>query len=173
MTQFNEKKLDPIELEIEANMFMAWMREGHGIWYENFALERGYSPKLFEKFAEKSTRFKEVLRYAVEWQRIKLIENGLLGHYNQGVVKTVLSHFYSIKDGTSEDQGLTVEIVSYKEVENDEGNTSELRSQTLPVGLLEMDGQRREESCSSMAPPIREGSDMLELDDKISLPASW
>src|SRR5271157_6085010 len=79
-------------IEKEALAFLEWMKKPDSIWYEGFALERGYSPVLLSEWAKDNKRFNEVYKISQSWQKNKLIRGGLLNKFNSSITKLVLAN---------------------------------------------------------------------------------
>lgn len=75
----------------EAKAFLEWMNLEDSVYFNSFAIERGYPPQKFSEFAEESIEFAEVLKYAKQWQEQKLVKNALLNKTNTGMTKFVLN----------------------------------------------------------------------------------
>lgn len=84
------KKYTPEFIEKEADAFIEWMGREDSIWYEDFALQRGYSPSLFSEWAKENERFSAVYEKAKSWQKSLLVKGGLLNKFNSNIVKLVL-----------------------------------------------------------------------------------
>ena len=61
-------------IEAEADAFDEWMDNKKGVWFKDFALERGYLPDKFTEFAEKNEKFKQVYRKAKFWQESLMVK---------------------------------------------------------------------------------------------------
>lgn len=79
-------------IEEEAIAFEEWMRLPNSIWYESFAVERGYDPNLLSLWAKENEKFSGVYRLSQGWQKAKLIQGGLLNTYNASITKLVLAN---------------------------------------------------------------------------------
>jgi hypothetical protein len=79
-------------IENEADAFLEWMGRPDSIWYESFAVERGYDPNLLSIWAKENDRFSGVYALSQGWQKAKLISGGLLSVYNSTITKLVLAN---------------------------------------------------------------------------------
>ena len=79
-------------IEKEAEAFEAWMKQKTSIWYEDFALERGYDPNLLSIWAKENERFSGVYKISQAWQRSLLLRGGLLNKFNASITKLVLAN---------------------------------------------------------------------------------
>jgi len=86
------KKYTDEFIEKEAEAFEEWMTRKNSLWYEDFAMERGYLPQRFSEFAEDNQRFAEVYKKAKEWQKSLLLRGGLLNKFNAGFTKFVMGN---------------------------------------------------------------------------------
>ena len=86
------KKYTSEFIEAEADAFMKWMKRPANIWYKDFALERGYDPRLLSLWEKENEKFSEVYKLSQHWQQSKLIKGGLLNHYNASITKLVLAN---------------------------------------------------------------------------------
>ena len=90
---FGRPKLyDDAFIENEAKMFIEWMQKPENIWYEDFALERGYNPKRLYEWAEKNPVFSQTFESIRSMQKSKLIKGGLLEQFNAGFTKFVMAN---------------------------------------------------------------------------------
>jgi len=83
-------KYTPEFIEKEAGAFLEWMSRKDSLWYEDFALQRGYDPDLFSIWAKENERFSGVYKKAKAWQKSLLVRGGLLNKLNSNIVKLVL-----------------------------------------------------------------------------------
>lgn len=79
-------------IENEANEFEEWMKKKDSLWYEDFAMQRGYDPDLLSIWAKQNDRFSGVYKRAHTWQKSLLLRGGLLNKLNAGIVKLVLAN---------------------------------------------------------------------------------
>lgn len=79
-------------IEKEAEAFLVWLSLPDSIWYEDFALERGYCPDYISEWADSNDRFRRVYKYAKGWQKSKLTKGGLLNTFNPPFTKFVMSN---------------------------------------------------------------------------------
>lgn len=86
------KKYTQEFIESEAEAFELWMKDDKGIYFKEFALERGYSPQRLPEFAEINKRFSEALSFAHQWQEVKLVKGGLTSEFNAGFCKFVMGN---------------------------------------------------------------------------------
>lgn len=83
-------KYTPEFIDAEADAFFEWMKHKTSLWYEDFALERGYDPDLLSMWAKENERFSGVYKRAKAWQKSLLVRGGLMNRFNAGIVKLVL-----------------------------------------------------------------------------------
>lgn len=83
---------DDAFIEAEAASFLEWMQSPNNIWFEDFALERGYSPARLYEFAKKSPVFSETFEIVQHMQKSKLVKGGLLEDFNAGFTKFVMGN---------------------------------------------------------------------------------
>lgn len=76
------KKYTQEFIEAEAEAFLEWMQRPESVWYESFAVERGYDPDLLSIWAKENKKFSGVYKLSQGWQKSKLISGGLLNQYN-------------------------------------------------------------------------------------------
>lgn len=86
------EKYDAKFIENEAEAFEKWMKLKTSLWYEDFCLERGYSPDYLSEWSKKNVRFFGVYKRAQVWQKSLLIRGGLLNKLNASIVKLVLAN---------------------------------------------------------------------------------
>ncbi len=86
------KKYTKEFIEKEAAEFLLWMEKKDSIWFERFAVSRGYNPDLLSMWAKENEIFHGVYKISQAWQKMKLIEGGLLNRFNSAIVKLVLSN---------------------------------------------------------------------------------
>lgn len=86
------KKYTPEFIEAEAIAFETWMQHPESIWYEDFAMQRGYDPDQLHLWAKENERFSGVYKRSKFWQKSLLIKGGLLSKYNSSIVKLVLAN---------------------------------------------------------------------------------
>ena len=86
------KVYDDAFIENEAHEFIEWTENPKNIWMEDFALERGYSPKRFYEWEKRNPVFAEVLEYVQQWQKSKLAKGGLTDEFNAGFCKFVMGN---------------------------------------------------------------------------------
>jgi hypothetical protein len=86
------KKWTPEKIEAEADAFEEWMNRPDSIWYEDFALERGYLPDNLVRWAKENEKFCTVYKKSQSWQKSKLLKGGLLNTYNAGFTKFVMGN---------------------------------------------------------------------------------
>lgn len=77
-------------IEAEADAFLAWIKLDKSLWYEDFALERGFDPDLLSIWAKENEKFSGVYKRAKAWQKSLLVKGGLLNNLNANIVKLVL-----------------------------------------------------------------------------------
>lgn len=85
-------KYTPEFIEKEADAFLEWMKLETSLWYEDFALERGYDPDQLSIWAKENEKFSGVYRRSKAWQKSLLIRGGLLSKFNSNIVKLVLAN---------------------------------------------------------------------------------
>ena len=74
-------------IEAEADAFEEWMARPDSIWYESFAVERGYDANLLSLRAKENQKFSDIYQRSQTWQKSKLIVNGLLSKFNRLLAK--------------------------------------------------------------------------------------
>ncbi len=79
-------------IENEAIAFHEWLKLPDSIWYESFAIERGYTPDMFSIWSKSNEKFSGVYKYAQHWQKQKLLNGSLLNKYNSSITKLVLAN---------------------------------------------------------------------------------
>lgn len=77
-------------IENEADALLEWLKKEDSLWFEDFALERGYDPNLFSMWASENEKFSGVYNRAKSWQKSLLIRGGLQNKFNANIVKLVL-----------------------------------------------------------------------------------
>jgi hypothetical protein len=82
---------DPF-IEKEASAFIDWMLNPENIWYEDFALERGYSPQRLYEWAKINPIFSETFDTIRSMQKSKLVKGGLKEDFNAGFTKFVMAN---------------------------------------------------------------------------------
>jgi hypothetical protein len=85
-------------IENEALAFYEWIERNEGIYFKEFAFNRGYSPKQLAIFAERNQNFKVALETAHEWQEIKLATGGLTKIFDPGFTKFVMARTCGWRD---------------------------------------------------------------------------
>lgn len=86
------KKYTKEFIENQAEAFEAWMKEKNSLWYEDFAMERGFDPNLLSLWASENEKFSGVYKRAQFWQKSLLIRGGLLNKFNASITKLVLAN---------------------------------------------------------------------------------
>jgi hypothetical protein len=86
------KKYTKEFIEREADAFRDWMDDPKSIWYEQFAVKRGYDPNLLTIWAKENEKFSGIYKISQAWQKNKLIIGGLLSNFNSAIVKLVLAN---------------------------------------------------------------------------------
>ena len=79
-------------IEKEADAFLEWMSRRTSLWYEDFAMERGYDPDQLSIWAKENKKFSGVYRRSKVWQKSLLIRGGLLSKLNPSITKLVLAN---------------------------------------------------------------------------------
>ena len=79
-------------IEIEAEAFWEWLQRPDSIWFESFAVERGYSPDFLSRWAKINDKFSRVYVFAKGWQKSRLVQGGLKNQFNSGFCKFVMSN---------------------------------------------------------------------------------
>lgn len=82
----------------EAEEFIKWLSNPSNIWFEDFANERNYSPRLLSIWAKENHKFSEAYERAKYWQKSLLIKGGLLSKYNPNITKFVLVNCSDMTD---------------------------------------------------------------------------
>ena len=83
-------------IENEADVLLDWLEKGKFLWFERFALERKYNPRLFSEWAKENEKFRDAYEMALARQRILLIEGGLNKKFNFNMAQLLLGHHYGI-----------------------------------------------------------------------------
>ena len=86
------KIFDDAFMEKEADEFLTWMAEPCNLWFEDFALERGYLPRRMYEWEKKNSRFKPAFEAVSAMQKSKLIKGGLFEETNPGFTKFVMAN---------------------------------------------------------------------------------
>lgn len=86
------KKYTSEFIEKEAEAFEEWMKSKSSLWYEDFAMDRGYDPHLLSLWAKENERFSSVYARSQVWQKSLLIRGGLLNKFNSSITKLVLAN---------------------------------------------------------------------------------
>lgn len=86
------KKYTQEFIEAEADAFLKWMQQKDSLWFEDFAIQRGYSPDYLSEWAKENPRFEEVYKRSRFWQKSLLIRGGLLSKFNSNITKLVLAN---------------------------------------------------------------------------------
>jgi len=94
------KKYTKEFIEKEAEAFDKWMKIETSLWYEDFAMERGYDPDQLSIWAKENEKFSGVYRRSQAWQKSLLIKNGLLNKFNSSITKLVLANTCGWTDKT-------------------------------------------------------------------------
>ncbi len=102
-------------INVLADKLYAWLEKPTSCWFEAFCVENKITLQQFNEFTKKNTKFKEAYDHAKTWQKIKLMEGGLLGKFNPTITKLLLSHEYNISEKqTIQHEGAQpVEVVHY------------------------------------------------------------
>lgn len=85
-------------LEKLAEELIAWTKKPTSIWFEAFAIERGIPSDSMAYFAEKNEKFAEAYHFAKQWQKLKLIEGGLMNKLNARITTLLLAHGHNIRE---------------------------------------------------------------------------
>ena len=56
-------------IEMEADAFWQWLQRPESIWFESFAIERGYPPDFISRWAKINDKFSRVYIFAKGWQK--------------------------------------------------------------------------------------------------------
>jgi len=83
-------------IEKEADELLGWLEKGKFVWFEKFAIERGYDPDYLSKWADENEKFFGAYKMAKAKQKILLIEGGLLKKFNFNMAQLLLGHHYGI-----------------------------------------------------------------------------
>lgn len=89
-------KYTPQFVEKEADELLAWLKKGKFIWFEKFALERGYNPELLSIWAKDNEKFSQAYNMAKAQQKVMLIEGTLVKKLNYNMAQLLLGHHYGI-----------------------------------------------------------------------------
>jgi len=86
------KIYDDAFIENEAAEFIEWMQKSCNIWFEDFALERGYAPQRLHEWSKKNAVFAETFAIIQTMQKSKLVKGGLKEEFNSGFTKFVMAN---------------------------------------------------------------------------------
>ena len=92
------KKYTSEFIEKEAEAFETWMKDSNNLYFKRFAIQRGYHPQRLSEFAQQNEKFSEAFDRAKAWQEAKLVEGGLMGVFNCGFTKFVMSNICGWSD---------------------------------------------------------------------------
>jgi hypothetical protein len=82
----------------EADEFLLWIKKPNNLWFEDFAEERDYNPRLLSEWAKENERFREAYERAKYKQKSILIKGGLLFKFNSAITKFVLMNCSNMKE---------------------------------------------------------------------------
>jgi hypothetical protein len=85
-------------IENEAEELNKWMQKEGNIFFNRFALMRGYHPQRLTEFAEKSVRFAEVFTMAKKWQELIISEGAITKEFSDGFSKFILINHHGWAD---------------------------------------------------------------------------
>jgi DNA-packaging protein gp3 len=108
----------------EAREFREWLQKPDSLFFTTFATDRGYCIQRLTEFADKSSEFSEVLKYAKDVQHNRLVNCGLKNETNCQITKFVLAnhHGYTDKQQVSGDASSPLGFILKK----DDGNSKDL-----------------------------------------------
>jgi len=86
------KKYTAEFIENEADKFLEWMNDPKSMWYEDFALSRGYDPDQLSLWAKENEKFSGVYKRSKAWQKSLLVRGGLLNKFNSAITTLVLTN---------------------------------------------------------------------------------
>lgn len=81
-----------------AESLWEWIKKPTSVWFEAFAIERQIPSDRLVDFAKRNEKFAEAYHFAKQWQKLKLIEGGLMNKFNSNITKLLLAHGHGIRD---------------------------------------------------------------------------
>ncbi len=102
------------------------MKREESIWYEDFALERGYDPDQLVIWSKENERFSGVYKFSKSWQRSRLVNGGLLNKFNSNITKLVLANTSGWKDMQTQQINATTTNTTTSWVHDISGVTKDL-----------------------------------------------
>lgn len=81
-------------IEAEADAFLEWSSRKDSLWFEDFAIQRGYDPNLFSLWEKENEKFSGAYKRAKARQKSLLIKGGLFNKLNPNIVKFVLNNVF-------------------------------------------------------------------------------
>ena len=94
-------------IEKEAEALLEWSQNSTNLFFNTFALKRGYAPQRLSEWAKKNDKFREAYELATAWQESKLVEGGLKSSLNSGFTKFVLVNKHEWKEKVEETKATT------------------------------------------------------------------
>jgi hypothetical protein len=82
----------------EADAFIEWIKKPNNLWFEDFAEERDFNPRLLSEWARENDRFREAYQRAKYRQKSLLIKGGLLNKFNSAITKFCLMNCSDMAD---------------------------------------------------------------------------
>jgi hypothetical protein len=108
-------KWTPEAIEKEAEALEQWVKQPTSIWFEKFAFEREFPIEYLSRWAQENKRFNQAYTRAKDWQKIRLIEGGLLNKTNPKITTLLLSHAFSVHEQNNIHQTgeVTTKVINY------------------------------------------------------------
>jgi hypothetical protein len=101
-------------IEREAEEFLKWLKLPSSLYFEEFAVERGYPAKYLSEFSQKNEKFREALEYAHSWQKCKLLRGSLLKKLDGSTARLLLSGYGVREEQVIEHKGnMNVQVIEY------------------------------------------------------------
>lgn len=79
-------------IENEAVEFLKWTQLPDSVYFKEFALKRGYSPKQFSEWSESNEIFREAYHRVREWQETRIAKGALVNEFNSNFSKFFMSN---------------------------------------------------------------------------------
>ncbi len=92
------KKYTKEFIENEAEELNKWIQKDGNVFFNRFALMRGYHPQKFTEFAAQNERFQEVFTMAKKWQELVISEGAITKTFSDGFSKFVLVNHHGWSD---------------------------------------------------------------------------
>lgn len=82
----------------EADLLLEWIKKDGNIFFNQFALTRGYPRENYVEFCERSERFRHSYALAKQWQEAKIFEGGIKGTLKEGFSKFCLLNLHGYQE---------------------------------------------------------------------------